>query len=108
VENRPGAAIRLYPKPECGMTVFTRYTKARTTSDLQNEDESWVYKLVESHCCDVIFRKLTCGAGISVGRVKYDGKSASFWQAEAIRLRLEGWDQFERQHYNTGTAADRS
>ena len=109
-ENRPGSPIRLYPKPESNQTVFIRYKKYRDPDTFQttSEDESGFLMLVEGNCCLTIARKLNMVAGVTIGTMRSDGKSALYWQTEANRKLAEGWKAFADRRYENGSPVSRS
>jgi hypothetical protein len=87
VASNPGAPVRLFPVPCEETTVFVRYTKARSDSEMQALDESTFLKFVEGEVCDTLANKLTSTAGTTVGRLRDEGKRAAIWTAKAIRLK---------------------
>lgn len=110
VENRPGAPIRIYPVPKCEQTAVARYQKFRDPETFLTtaESESAFATLVKANCAYVVHRKLNAVAGVTIGTLKQDGKSALYWKAEGDRLYKEGWEIFRSQLYEAGTGVARS
>jgi len=108
VNNLPGSPVRLFPVPGGSEKVFVRYQAARTEAQLRADDEDWFLTLVQSECAYTIHRKLNAVAGTRIGTLAQDGKSALYWKTEGDRLAKKGWENFERRHYTTGSAVERS
>lgn len=107
VENRPGAAVRLFPVPGGASPAFIRYLRYRTMGDLQSEDESWYLKFVEAYCCDVLAAKLSCVAGVTIGGLRNDGKASAYWDSRGKRCRAEAEQWFENRSYISTSGAQR-
>lgn len=107
VENRPQSPIRIFPKPVGDGTMFLRFQRYRLSTEINTEIPEMYLLLVASKCAYTVGRKLGQVAGIRMGTIADDGKSAAYWLAEGKRLHDEGYAMFDRHKHDTFSAADR-
>jgi len=108
VTNLPGSPIRVFPVPSGGETVYVKYVRPRTETELRADDDDWFLVLVQAECAFTLARKLFSVAGTRIGQLAQDGKSALYWKTEGDRLTKRGWETFEARRYTTGSAVQRS
>lgn len=90
-ESRYAAPLRIYPKPTCAQQVLVRFTRFRTTAELQQEDEDWFFRFVEVNVCRTLANKFSLSAGTKVGEVGDSGGTVKYWQQLAREKQEEAW-----------------
>lgn len=104
VESRPGSPVRIFPVPHSCYRVFTRYTRARTLTEVRDENEQAFFLFCKAEVAKMAARKYRAAAGITVGPYKDDGKTALYWGQEADKLDMQA-DAFFRDNQFTHTSA---
>lgn len=107
VESRPQSPIRIFPKPVGDGVMFLRFQRYRLTTEIQTEIPEMYLAYIEAQCCFTVGRKLGQVAGIRMGTIADDGKSAAYWLAEGKRKFAEAEMMLGRHKHDTFVAADR-
>lgn len=99
VDSLPGSAIRVMPKPTEVKTLLVRYTKARTSTDLQSQDESWFLWYVEAQCCRTLANLFSVVAGVKIAENADQGKTHAHFVEMANLLDAKANSLFEKHRF---------
>lgn len=97
-ESRYGSPIRLLSVPQCAEGLaLVRFTRFRTVTELQQEDEDWFFSFVEMYCCRTVANKFSLSAGTKVGEIADTGATVRYWRDLARETEAEAKALFDER-----------